>query len=256
MVDKESCLQIAVISPTSTPPSSCQMESNLNLEIVTPNLEIVLEANHKLTFAAVSTWQPSVPTLHLTAITDTSVASAKNQVIQSQIASLERERLHRSLYPKYLHYNIWTEDSFSLLTADWTESASPLPSPPLKEMENSIVVKTISENPLLFKIITPINVDCFEFLLQDHPNQLFVASVCHGLREGFWPWADTLKEGYPITHDASLPTPKNPVEASFLHAQQKIEQQKKHFVEKTSSQACIACQFMLFKNLGHQTCVW
>ena len=112
VVDKESCLQTAVISPTSTLPSSCQTESDLNLEIVP-------EANHKLTFAAVSTQQPSVPTLHLTAITDTSVASAKNQVIQSWIASLERERLHRSLYPKYLHYNIWTEDSFSLSTADW-----------------------------------------------------------------------------------------------------------------------------------------
>src|ERR1700761_554272 len=26
-----------------------------------------------------------------------------------------------------------------------------------------------------------------------------------------------------------------------------------HHLEKTSSQACIACQFMLFQNLGHQT---
>ena len=37
------------------------------------------------------------------------------------------------------------------------------------------------------------------------------------------------QKSYPITHDASLPTPRNPAEASFLHAQQKIEQQKKHF---------------------------
>jgi len=81
------------------------------------------------------------------------------------------------------------------------------------------VAKTISENPSLFKIVTPINVDRFEFLLNDHPNQPFVKSVYHGLQDGFWPFADTLKDGYPITHDASLPTPKDPAEASFLHAQ-------------------------------------
>ena len=131
----------------------------------------------------------------------------------------EKGRLLRSLHPKYLRYNIWQEDSFSLSTADWTEFTLPLPSPPKNEIENLVVAKTISENPSLFKIVMPINVDRFEFLLNDHPNQPFVKSVCRGLRGGFWPFTDTLKDGYPITHDASLPTPKDPAEASFLHAQ-------------------------------------
>ena len=137
--------------------------------------------------------------------------------------------LLRSLHPRYLHYNIWQEDSFSLSTTDWTELALPLPSPPKKEIKNPVTAKMISENPSLFKIVTPINVDQFEFLLNNHLNQPFVKSVCHGLQDGFWSFVNILKDGYPITHDASLSTPKDPAEASFLHAQQHIEEQKGHF---------------------------
>lgn len=46
-------------------------------------------------------------------------------------------------------------------------------------------LKTIREHPELFKVVCGIDVDCFEALLVDHPNLLFVVSVVHGLREGF-----------------------------------------------------------------------
>jgi hypothetical protein len=70
-----------------------------------------------------------------------------------------------------------------------------------------------------------------EALLSDHPNPLFVASVCLGLQEGFWPWADTLKEGYPTLYDGSRTTPSNITKATFIHKQCNIEIQKGHFSE-------------------------
>ena len=158
-----------------------------------------------------------------------SAATASAPVTPSWNAIQEKERLQRSLRPKYLRHNIYHTDTFSLSTADWTEYALPLPSPPKNETDNPIVSKTITENPSLFKIITPINVNRFESLLSDHLNQPFVSSVCRGLREGFWPWADTLKDGYPITHDASLPTSTDPAKALFLRQQRDIELQKGRF---------------------------
>jgi hypothetical protein len=49
---------------------------------------------------------------------------------------------------------------------------------------------------------TPFNVDKFELLLANHPNQPFVQSVMQGLREGFWPfdegeWKIELEEVIP-----------------------------------------------------------
>ena len=38
------------------------------------------------------------------------------------------------------------------------------------------------------RVETPFNVDRFEAMLYDHPNQPFVKSVMRGLREGFWPF--------------------------------------------------------------------
>jgi hypothetical protein len=68
-------------------------------------------------------------------------------------------------------------------------------------MSNPIALKTLSDNPTLFQIVTPIKVDIFESLLEHHPNPTFVHSVCAGLHDGFWPWADTLHDDFPSTHD-------------------------------------------------------
>ena len=38
------------------------------------------------------------------------------------------------------------------------------------------------------EVKTPFNVNKFESLLVDHPNQPFVKSVMTRLREGFWPF--------------------------------------------------------------------
>jgi hypothetical protein len=65
-----------------------------------------------------------------------------------------------------------------------------LPRPPLSEYTPT-VMRTLTENQHLFTLITPVNIVVFESLLIRHPNQPFVRSVVDGLREGFWPWADT-----------------------------------------------------------------
>ena len=71
--------------------------------------------------------------------------------------------------------------------------------------------------------------DRFQELLSDHPNPLFVASMCTGLREGFWPWADTLKDGYPTTFDGARPTPCDARKASFIREQRDVEIEKGRF---------------------------
>ena len=92
---------------------------------------------------------------------------------------------------RYLCYNIWDPASdFSPNTADWTLTAKPLEEPPQSVMDDEVLTKTLREHPHLFKIVTPIRVDIFESYLSSHPNQPFVKSVCKGLRERFWPWAD------------------------------------------------------------------
>jgi hypothetical protein len=82
---------------------------------------------------------------------------------------------------------------------------------------------TIQQNPSLFRIVTPIKVDRLEELLATHPNQPFVKSVCVSLREGFWPWAHTQKESYPVTWDFSDRPPKTEREAGFLRDQRDVE---------------------------------
>jgi hypothetical protein len=64
----------------------------------------------------------------------------------------------------------------------------------------------------------------FERLLTHHPNRDFVNSVLLGLREGFWPWADTNKEGYPLTHDESRPLHLDHERDTFLKSQLEHEQ--------------------------------
>ena len=132
--------------------------------------------------------------------------------------------------PKYLRYNIWVPDAeFTPTTAEWSETALPLPRPPLHELNNPIVSKTIRDNPHLFKNVTPINVDVFEGFLVNHPNPAFVKSVCTGLREGFWPWADTLQQGYPATHDENRAPPEDPAKLQFLRSQLATERSKDRF---------------------------
>jgi hypothetical protein len=68
-------------------------------------------------------------------------------------------------------------------------------------------------------VSTPIKIDVFEALLADHPNQPFVCLVRTGLCKGFWPFADTHPEEWPLIHDNSDHPPRNEAERDFLHSQ-------------------------------------
>ena len=165
----------------------------------------------------------------LSVSTDISAKVAENQVTDRRTARLNQNEIFR-LQPKYLRHNLWDESStLSPTTAEWSERAKPLPRPPLSEILDPVSSKTIADYPHLFKIKTPIKIDVFEHLLKDHPNPLFVKSVCDGLREGFWPWADTLSEGFPQTHDESRPMPSDDKKICFIREQCRKEKEKGYF---------------------------
>ena len=132
-----------------------------------------------------------------------------------------------SFLPKYRRGFGWNENSQSAsVTTNKTKSDSPLPQPPAKEFKNQAVKKTISDNPHLFKVSTPLRVNRLSTLLSDHPNPSFVNSVCTMLREGSWPWADTQWDSnYPITWDNSLIHPNSSSEQDFVESQSLIEEE-------------------------------
>jgi hypothetical protein len=108
--------------------------------------------------------------------------------------------------PRYLRHNLWSPDADPKVTAaDWTVIAKPLPRPSVYDLSNEPALKTIADRPDLFKIVSPVKVSALERLTVTHPNHSFVESVIEGVRNGFWPWASTVKEGYPLTHDESKP---------------------------------------------------
>ena len=91
------------------------------------------------------------------------------------------------------------DEMMSRSSAEWTEVARPLASVPVTEFRNILARRTIDSHPDLFVVDTPINIDNLENLLIRHPNCPFVESVLNGLRNGFWPWADTRIGEYPDT---------------------------------------------------------
>ena len=152
-----------------------------------------------------------------------SVTNVERQDTRERTALSEGFEIER---PKYMQHSVWTDaDSANCFspTARSTLTDEPLPRPPPKEFENLDADSTIRQNPHLFPIVTPINVQRFEELLETHPNKPFVESICVSLREGFWPWANTQREEYPVTWDFSDRPPKTKQEAVFLRDQRDIE---------------------------------
>ena len=154
--------------------------------------------------------------------------------------------------PRYRRGLIWspTDSSFSP-TARSSEYADPVPEPP-QNLANDLAAQTVAEHPDLFQIVTPINVRRLEELLDGHPNPAFVLSVCHALRTGFWPWADTSDPTYPSINDNSMQTCiKTDAQRRFIHEQ--LDEEIRYKGSRTPSavtyfQACIACLCTPFPN--------
>jgi hypothetical protein len=92
--------------------------------------------------------------------------------------------------PRFRRGFVWSNNSIDVISpsAIYTESAPPLPSPPRHLLDNPTIQESIRSLGDAIKVETPFDVDKFELLLADHPNQPFVESVMKGLREGFWPF--------------------------------------------------------------------
>ena len=178
----------------------------------------------------------TIPTVNVakrrkTADSYTSVTSAGKGDIKEETARSSESEPSR---PKYMQRSVWTnvdETHRFSPTACCTLSDDPLPRPPPEEFENLDAITTIRDNPHLFKIITPINITRFESLLETHPNKPFVQSMCTSFREGFWPWAKTQKEDYPVTWDFSQRPPKSEREAEFLRNQRDVELEAERYSE-------------------------
>jgi len=122
--------------------------------------------------------------------------------------------------PRYARDLVWADNEPPRVTlAAWTESALPLSSPPANELSNEVALKTIRENPHLFKIVTPIDVDRLEHLLNSHPNRPLVHSICQGFRDGFWPWAITDGVERPLIVDNSFRPISDKSHINFIHEQ-------------------------------------
>ncbi|KAI0039985.1 hypothetical protein FA95DRAFT_1684034, partial [Auriscalpium vulgare] len=159
-------------------------------------------------FAASSMLEP-VPTTHVAGDIDAqpvegnmlpSVAPATPLSMRAANPFAHNGSKGPRLYRGYL----WeTSDDFSYITpsATATETADPIPGPPLSARSDPVALSTLRDHPSLFQIVTPINVDRFEALLTSHPNRPFVESVLRGLREGFWPFAEGDPDAYPEVRD-------------------------------------------------------
>ena len=144
------------------------------------------------------------------------------------MVKLDNERIAQG--QRFRRQLVWgREEAVMSRTALWTETAAPMPRPPPEEFLNQDVSATITDNPDLFKIVSPIDVDHFQSLLINHPNQPFVESVCLGLREGFWPFAHTHPGEWPSTWDNSLRALKSEDELSFVEEQVAKEVEKGRF---------------------------
>jgi hypothetical protein len=106
--------------------------------------------------------------------------------------------------PQFRHGFVWSDNSTGYISpsALYTETAPPLPSPPQHPLDDPIIQESIRSLGGAIKVDTPFDVDKFELLLADHPNQPFVRSAMKGLCEGFWPfdegdWKVELEEVIP-----------------------------------------------------------
>lgn len=176
----------------------------------------------------------------------TSVTSAEGDTSGRNV--LWQQHLNESIAQgqRFRRKLVWGERANVLSgTAIWSETAEPLPRPPPSEFTNAAVNRTLSERPDLFHVSTPINVDWFESLLTlaNHPNPSFVHSVCQGLWEGLWPWANTQVGVHPITWDIPSPTPSTETERAFIRSQIHKEESVGRYSPNFGPYLLPACRF-------------
>ncbi|THH07118.1 hypothetical protein EW146_g9419 [Bondarzewia mesenterica] len=167
------------------------------------------------------------------AVTSMSASSADH--LSMQLAGVPPETGSDEVpSPRHRRSFIWSDLGLSFTpSASYSECSLPLSSPLLHELQHTTALKTISDHPHLFKIITLINVCHFEELLVTHPNRPFIDSVLKGLREGFWPAADTSDVTYPETWDNSSRELCEAQQVEFAH----------HHIQEEENSGCFSPPF-------------
>ncbi|KAJ3506134.1 hypothetical protein NLJ89_g7034 [Agrocybe chaxingu] len=170
------------------------------------------------------------PTAPQSATTRTSARKAGVRGISSaaapplRVANKRQSRLPIwSARPSFARTFIWNDNDGPRLTLAISSLFMPaLPPVPDNELANEPALDTIAHNPDLFQVVTPISVSNLRDLLVNHPNNLFIDSVCHGLLHGFWPWADTSCFNLPFILDVK-DTVSDPVHLHFAYEQHDVE---------------------------------
>jgi hypothetical protein len=221
-----------LIAPTNTSVSFANHPITLDLNARSDS-EVQLEPAARMNSFPKASCIPSMSTDSV--MSSFGAAGYSRGVLFAEEEEEEEEKLcdeTQGFLPRYMRGIGWKSNvvASTSRTVAFTETDDPLPRPPAKEFKAVEVMKTISENPDLFRVPHVINVDRFEQLLSRHPNQPFVRSVMAGLRDGFWPWADTgFDAGYPTTWDNSWAPPPTECERNFIDEQRDIEFQKGRF---------------------------
>ena len=157
-----------------------------------------------------------------------SASNVENSIANPNAVLLPESNSRPFHDPKYCRHLLWDgnkvgHDSLSPCVHN-TFFADPVPQPSDIKWSNVTARSTLRSRPYLFKVVTPINVDRFETLLVDHPNQVFVQSVCYALHNGFWPWAETVKDKYPTTSDHPNCPPQSDRHLNFIAMQFREEE--------------------------------
>ena len=231
--DKQLCSPTPKNSPTYFPPLSYQTVSNSLPRHPTSEKQHLAELLNPQKSVTSSTLTQGVPIA--LAVTGTRARSVGG-ITRKTIATVQVGN-EEGLQPKYRRYNLWGADHQKTVTiAEWSETAVPLPRPPKAELENTISNSTLNSHPHLFAVKTPINIPLFQTLLSEHPNQPFVNSVIAGLREGFWPWANTLSPGLPATHAQEPNGLYNDAHLDFFRAQLQHELERDRYSPSLGSE--------------------
>ena len=133
-------------------------------------------------------------------------AGTKKRIVESTNWSSAEKIANNKMWkwPKQSRGYLWTRNKVSLTPSTTAiETASLLLCISNSELNSPVPNKMIKDHPDLFRIVPPINVDCFQHLLETYLNRPLVNSVCQGLREDFWPSVN-IDPDAPDTFDFSV----------------------------------------------------
>jgi hypothetical protein len=115
----------------------------------------------------------------------------EGRVPKTRTLSLKRKASDVPLAPHFKRGYVWSDATSPTSPAALsTESAVPFPSVPVHLLNDSNIQSALHIYKDYIKVSTPFNIDRFGSMLSMHPNRPFVDSVIHGLRYGFWPFAE------------------------------------------------------------------